>query len=136
MTYKAIPAASHNWSHSFVGLMNMMDGGTVFVFHSFKDWLRKNRENIIIDWIPEQEPQNAAKFNKEMHRGIENYRSNINDFMIRQGVEIEAIAELRTEFICGKTGFEVFACVKDDRGKTHRQKVELYREAAGKWKND
>ncbi len=51
MKFKKLPSMSHNFSHSFVSLMNYVDDG--YVFEDLFDLAKENEGKVVsIQWIP------------------------------------------------------------------------------------
>ncbi len=135
MSYKQIAAASHNWTASFMSSSSYIEAGRTFIAAEFSDWMRKHKRDVIIEWIPENNPEDYDLFNQNMKSGVQIYREALPDHLHRQNIEPQKIQSLRTELICKKDRFVIFAYAKDDKGKEHRQEIPPYREKAVKWRD-
>ena len=114
---------SHNFTHSFVSLMNYVDDGYVYE-DVFKIAKEREGEVVSVQWVPNIEYE-VGEFNARIVKSIKLNQDWLPKHFERHNVEPAMISEMRTDVVY-KTGvFKVIAYLKDCRGKEYESNVEL-----------
>lgn len=114
MKYKNINAAIHNLGHSFMSLMNYVDGG--YVSDEMAEIHRK-KVDMTIDWISREfDPESEAT--ERIRKSIEHYANSLEADFSALNVELARLNSLRLCWPAAKA--RVFMEAKDDRGKDYR----------------
>ena len=113
MKYKNIHSAIHNLGHSFLSLMNYVDGGYI-IDELFN--IRSRGFDIEIDWlnntfIPEEELTSKIK------KSMAYYSENLTRNMQSQNVDLNRINALKLHW---PAKGRKYMWAKDDRGKEYR----------------
>ena len=88
MKYSVLKSVAHNFSHSFVSLMNYVDDG--YVIDDLRQLARRvNGERISIHWLPDSKPQ--APLPERVLKSIANYKAGLPRHVRASGADIEAI---------------------------------------------
>ncbi len=113
MKYKNIHSAIHNLGHSFLSLMNYVDGKYVIdeLVH-----IRSKGVDIVIDWlnnifIPGEELTPRIK------KSMTYYSENLEKSMHSQSVDLNRIKVLKLHWPCNG---RKYMWAKDDRGKEYK----------------
>ena len=117
MKYSVLKSVAHNFSHSFVSLMNYVDDG--YVIDDLRQLARQaNGERISIHWIPDSQCQSPLP--QRVLKSIANYKAWLPEHINNSGANIEAIREFRTDiFLKPNKQIAVEAYLLDDRGKEY-----------------
>lgn len=123
MKYKLLPSMSHNFSHSFVSLMNYVDDGYVYedVFEIAK---KSAGETVSIQWVPKKEYE-IGVFNSRIVKSIKLNQDWLPKHFERHNVLESMVSEMRTEVVFNNGQFSVSAYLKDSRGKIYKSNVQL-----------
>ena len=113
---------AHNFTHSFVSLMNYVDDG--YIIDDLRDLARKGEgSRISIQWIPEQR-YSWFSLNKRIRKSIKYYQHWLPKHMKNHGVPASAVRELRTDvFLTSRRQIRVESYVRDSRGREYVQYV-------------
>lgn len=119
--YKVLKSLAHNFSHSFVSLMNYVDDG--YVIDDLRELVRKNADHrITIDWIPGE--QMSKEFNGRIREGIKAYRASLFRSIYQAGAVVSSIKEFRTDIYLQRTyQMAVEGVLVDDRGRKYTATV-------------
>ena len=113
---------SHNFTHSFVSLMNYVNGG--YVIDDLKNMARKAKgETIAIDWLSE-EGDYLPFFTDRVIESISNSKEYLPKHMAKHQVSIEMVSEMRTDIYIKNNKILVNAYLKDIHGKEYLNNVE------------
>jgi len=109
---------SHNFSHSFVSLMNYVGDG--YVVDDLIIMARKSEgEPISIQWIPRKSYE-SSKFSNRVRKSIAINQDWLPKHLESHGVAESIIAEMRTDiFRTSSHQIRVRAYLKDNRGKEY-----------------
>ena len=121
MKYRDLKSIAHNFTHSFVSLMNYVDEGYVI-----DDLLRvardANGERVSIQWIPDSPPPSSLP--PRVLKSIAHRKTWLPSHVANSGADIAAIREFRTDiYLKPNKQIAVEAYLVDDRGKEHIAKV-------------
>ena len=113
MKYKNIYSVIHNLGHSFLSLMNYVDG--IYVIDDLSD-INSKGHDIEIDWFneiftPEQEATPA------IITSINQYVANLKNHLHSQNVDVDRLTSLK--LFCPARGSRSI-CAEDDRGKIYK----------------
>ena len=124
MKFKLLKSMSHNFSHSFVSLMNYVDDG--YVIDDLREMAKRARgETVSIIWFPKKRNIFPA-FNKRVRKSITLSRKWLPNHMKNHEVDESMISEMRTDIYMAKNNqIYVKAYIKDIRGKEHIKGVQL-----------
>jgi len=111
--YKNIYSAIHNFGHSFLSLMNYVDG--VYIIDDLSDIMKKGHD-IEIDWLnkiftPKQETTTAIR------KSIDYYCANLKRHLQSENVDSDRLQNLK--LYCPARGRK-YMWAKDDRGKDYK----------------
>jgi hypothetical protein len=121
MKYKNIKAMSHNWSHSFVGGVNYVDGD--FIFNDLKNLMMKHPEKTLhVFWIP-SDKIDLSFLTPRIKKSIGYYLENLDAHLQNHQIDKAMLEELRTDISLDKFGLYTEAYAKDNRGKEYKQHV-------------
>jgi hypothetical protein len=113
MKYKNIPAAIHNFGHSFLSLMNYVNGN--YVIDDIDDIISKGYD-IKIDWLNNTfHPQ--QQLTSRLSKSIKYYSSHLKKHLQSHSVEIEHIVEINLYY---PANGRKYMWAVDDRGKEYR----------------
>ena len=113
MKYKNIYSAIHNFGHSFLSLMNYVDG--VYVADQLWD-MRSNEVDITIDWLLATfSPVDQAT--PEILKSIQQYASTLEKHLQSHNIDPAKITDLKL-IIPSKRKIHMLA--RDDRGKEYK----------------
>jgi len=121
MKYRILNSVAHNFTHSFVSLMNYVDDGYVI-----DDLLQVARDanggRISIQWIPDSPPPSSLP--PRVLKSIAHRKTWLPSHVASSGAHIAAIREFRTDiYLKSNKQIAVEAYLVDDRGKEHIAKV-------------
>ena len=122
MKYKAITGMAHNFSHSFVSLMNYdMEHG--YLIDLLPPVVRDAPERTLsIEWLPDP-PVISSPVPLPVKKSIRNYRSWLPKHLDHHRIPITALRSFKTVFSFGRLGLLARVEVVDDRGKIHTKSV-------------
>ncbi|MCU7959064.1 MAG: hypothetical protein KZQ58_03500 [gamma proteobacterium symbiont of Bathyaustriella thionipta] len=122
MKFKSIKPMAHNFSHSFVSLMNDVDNG--FVMDDLKKLARKAKgRRISIQWVPAR-PYKWFELNKRIRKSIRIYQKWLPQHMQDHGVSPAMLKEMRTDiYLADNRQIRVESYVRDSRGREYVQDV-------------
>lgn len=122
MKYKNLKSMSHNFSHSFVSLMNYVDDG--YVVDDLIVMAREAKgEPISVQWIPKKSYE-SSKFSNRVRKSIAINQDWLPKHLASHGVDESIIAEMRTDiFRTPSHQIWVKAYLKDNRGKEYEADV-------------
>ena len=84
---------AHNFTHSFVSLMNYVDDD--YVFEDLKKLAREaNGEHVVIQWIPEK-TYTWFSLTKRVRKGVQFYRNWLPKHLKSHNIDRDAIKEFR-----------------------------------------
>jgi hypothetical protein len=113
MKYKQIPAAIHNFGHSFTGSANYVDGG--YVMHDLVA-LHAQGQGIEIDWLTGQfSPANMTT--PRLEKSIRHFCDHLPKHLASHNIDTKAIVQLRFLWPAGQRKRMVAV---DDRGTEHK----------------
>ena len=113
---------SHNFTHSFVSLMNYVDDG--YVIDDLKNIARKSEGEIIrIEWLPKNNTV-LPIFTNRVKKSILNSIEWLPKHMEQHQVNEDMVSEMRTDICFKKNVFFINAYLKDIRGKEYENSVE------------
>jgi len=117
MKYRILNSVAHNFTHSFVSLMNYVDDGYVI-----DDLLQVARdakgERVSIQWIPDLPP--PLSLPPRVLKSIADRKTWLPSHVANSGADISAIREFRTDiYLKPNKQIAVQAYLVDDRGKEH-----------------
>ena len=117
MKYRILRSVAHNFSHSFVSLMNYVDDG--YVIDDLRQLARNaNGERVTIHWIPDSAPSLALP--ARVLKRIANHKVWLPSHVANSGADIAAIREFRTDiYLKPNKGIAVEAFLVDNRGKEY-----------------
>jgi len=111
--YKNIRSAIHNFGHSFVSLMNYVDG--VYVIDELFD-IRAQEHDIEIDWLKNTfAPE--SKVTPPIKKSMEYWRADLERHLASQQVEMNRLEALKLFYPARGRGY---MWAKDDRGKEYK----------------
>ncbi|GKW51353.1 hypothetical protein NCCP2140_04060 [Pseudoalteromonas sp. NCCP-2140] len=118
MKYKNFKPLIHNFTHSFVGGCNYVDGK--FIYEDlFELAQQKSGEKVIIQWIPRIEASNP-ELTKRVKESISFYQQWLPKLANSLGVSLDHLVEYQTEIYLTKTRqINIRAFGQDDRGKKY-----------------
>ena len=113
MKYKNISSAIHNFGHSFLSLMNYVEG--IYVVDELTD-IRVKGHDIEIDWLnktfaPEEEATKAIL------KALDMYCSDLNRHLHSQDVELDKLQTLK--LFCPARG-KKYMFARDDRDREYK----------------
>ena len=113
MKYKNIYSAIHNFGHSFLSLMNYVEGG--YVIDDLMDIVSKGCD-IEIDWLartftPQEEVTPRIK------KSMDYYVADLKRHMQSQDVDVDRILALKLHW---PAQGRKYMWARDDRGKTYK----------------
>lgn len=113
---------SHNFSHSFVSLMNYVDDG--YVIDDLIVMAREAKsEHISVQWIP-RKSYGSTNFSDRVRKSIAINQDWLPKHLASHGVDESMIAEMRTDIYCTPSHqVWVKAYLKDNRGKEYEAYV-------------
>ncbi len=119
--YKVLKALAHNFSHSFVSLMNYMDGN--YVIDELRELVhQKSDHRILVDWIPGN--NSDAELTPRIRKSVQSYRQSLIRDAHNLGVLLSSIKEFRTEiYLLKNRQMAVDGVIVDDRGRTYKAPV-------------
>lgn len=123
MKYKILGSVAHNFSHSFLSLMNYFDDG--YVIDDLLVAVRKaNGEHVSVQWVPDVPP--PAFLTRRVLKSITHYKLWLPKFVERSGADLAEIHEFRTDiFLKPNKQVAAEAHLVDDRGKKYVSKVKF-----------
>lgn len=115
--YKVLKAFAHNFSHSFVSLMNYVDDG--YVIDDLREIVKGLKtERLSIHWIPEVKQSDLL--NIRILKSIAHRKEGLPRHVSASGAEIKTITEFRTDvFLKNNKQIAVVGILTDDRGRTY-----------------
>ena len=114
---------SHNFTHSFVSLMNYVDDGYVYE-DIFKIAKKREGEVVSVQWMPKIGYE-VGEFNTRIVKSIKLNQDWLPKHFERHNVEEAMISEMRTDVVFKNGVFKVIAYLKDSRGKEYESNVQL-----------
>ncbi len=113
---------SHNFSHSFVSLMNYVDDD--YVINDLCKMARKSKGNRIqIQWLPSRFII-SWKYSLRVRKAIVSYQKYLNTHLENHGVVKGMIDEMRTDiYLRNNHQVWVEAYLRDSRGREYCQYV-------------
>jgi len=114
--YKNIRSAIHNFGHSFVSLMNYVDG--VYVSDLLFD-IRAKGHDVEIDWL-ENTFAPESEMTPTIRKSIDYWRGDVKRHLASQDVDIDRLRGLK--LICAARGIR-YMWALDDRGKEYRVRI-------------
>lgn len=107
---------AHNFTHSFVSLMNYVDDG--YVIDDLRELARKAEgERVSIVWLPKKS-YTWFKLTRRIRKSIPHHREWLRSHMSNHEIDESSIKELRTDvFMAKNRQIHIEAYVLDDRGK-------------------
>jgi len=117
MKYRILDSVAHNFTHSFVSLMNYVDDG--YVIDDLLQVAREaNGKRISIQWIPDLPPPEYLP--PRILKSIAHRKTWLPSHVASSGADLAAIKEFRTDiFMKPNHQIAVEAHLVDDRGKEH-----------------
>ena len=117
MKYGILKSVAHNFSHSFVSLMNYFDDG--YVIDDLLPIVRNAEDRrVTIHWIPDTPP--SPLLTQRILKSIAHYKSWLPSHVANSGADIASIREFKTEiFLKANQQIAVETHLVDDRGKEH-----------------
>ena len=115
--YKVLKSVAHNFSHSFVSLMNYVDDG--YVIDDLREVVRKNEENrVSISWIPDARQTDVLT--PRILKSVAYWKARLPDLVKASGSDIRAIREFSTEiFLKPNKQIAVEGHLTDSRGRVY-----------------
>ncbi|WP_017218711.1 hypothetical protein [Pseudoalteromonas sp. NJ631] len=118
MKYKNFKPLVHNFTHSFVGGCNYLDGK--FIFEDLFELAKQRKgSKVVIQWLPftkQQDPELSMR----VRSSIGFYLDWLPKMASSLGVELEKLTDYRTEvYITLPRTICVKAIAHDDRGKEY-----------------
>jgi len=123
MKFKLLSSMSHNFTHSFVSLMNYVDDGYVYE-DIFKIAKKREGEVVSVQWMPKIGYE-VGEFNTRIVKSIKLNQDWLPKHFERHNVEEAMISEMRTDVVFKNGVFKVIAYLKDSRGKEYESNVQL-----------
>ncbi|GLO63460.1 hypothetical protein MACH09_39680 [Vibrio sp. MACH09] len=122
MKYKLIKAMAHNFTHSFIGGCNYVDGA--FVFEDLYTLARLQPEKKLrISWLP-QRTEELFRLTPRVRKSLSYYRDWLPRHAASHNIELEHLVEFYTEvYMARNHQIYVKAITIDDRGKIIEQYV-------------
>ncbi|QUJ70466.1 hypothetical protein KDD30_20450 (plasmid) [Photobacterium sp. GJ3] len=122
MKYKLIKSMAHNFTHSFVGGCNYVDG--TFIIEDLYTLARLNRgKPVQISWIPVQ-TEELFRLTPRIRKSIGHYREWLPKHAASHNVTLECVKEFYLQVYMAKNHqVYVKAITVDDRGKRLEQYV-------------
>lgn len=121
MSYKRIGSLIHNWSHSFVSLMNYVDDDYV-IGELGKILLRDEVESVIIDPLNRTIEPSAARTSRIV-KSLGYYADALPEQMEGENVLPHELASFRLVITRPKGSMTFVAEATDDRGKEYSARV-------------
>ena len=123
MKYKVIPAAIHNFTHSFVSLMNYVDDQ--YVVEILRDVTAEAPERqVAIEWLPDP-PVTSVPMPPTVQKSLGYYRATLQKHMQSHGIPMAALRSFQTVLWHSGLGLRARAEAIDDRGVEHTKAVEV-----------
>ena len=111
--YKNIYSAIHNFGHSFLSLMNYVDGD--YVIDELSDIISRGYD-IEIDWLNNRfTPKHEAT--PRIIKSMDYYFANLKRHLQSQHVDVNRIKAMK---LCCPTRGRKYMWAKDDRGKEYK----------------
>jgi hypothetical protein len=119
--YKVIPAAIHNFTHSFISLMNYVDDQ--YVMDILRDVIAKAPEKqVAIEWLPDP-PVTSVPMPPTVQKSLGYYRATLPKHMQSHGIPMDALRSFQTVLYHSRLGLRARAEAVDDRGNEHKKAV-------------
>ncbi|ABK49827.1 conserved hypothetical protein [Shewanella sp. ANA-3] len=118
MKYKNFKPLVHNFTHSFVGGCNYLDGK--FIFEDLFELAEQRRgRKVVVQWLPFSEQQDP-ELSERVKSSIGFYLAWLPKMASSLGVELEKLTDYRTEvYVTLLRDICVKAIAHDDRGKEY-----------------
>jgi uncharacterized protein CbrC (UPF0167 family) len=121
--YKVIPAAAHNFTHSFVSLMNYVDDQ--YVIDILREIAADAPGNTVsIEWLPDP-PVASVPLPPTVQKSVGYYRARLAEHLQSHGVPMTALRSFQTVLWHTPLGLRARAEAVDDRGKHHTKQVNI-----------
>lgn len=115
MKYKRIPSFLHNFTDSFMSLVNYAGDG--YAADAVMDFLRETGcGKLEVRWLPSLEME-AGGLSENAESAIARYARWIPDLAASMGVDSARIADMRTVFSVFGKGIRADTSGRDDRGR-------------------
>jgi hypothetical protein len=119
--YKIIPGALHNFAHSFLSLMNYVDGE--YIIDVLLDVISAApNHTLTIDWLADP-PVSSVPLPRVVQKSVAYYRRWLPEHLEHHGIPITALRSLTTTVQGTRLGLSARAEAIDDRGKLHSGRV-------------
>lgn len=115
--YKVLKAFAHNFSHSFVSLMNYVDDG--YVIDDLRKIVRDCPDHrITVNWLPSAFA--SQKVTPRIEKSIQAYQNSIIRQVHQSGARLCSIREFRTDiYLLRNHQMAVDGVLTDNRGRTY-----------------
>ena len=121
MKYKNIKSMLHNFGHSFMSLMNYVDGE--YAIDLLAATLKERRQDRLEIHFPSQRIEPLADYSSRLRKSV-GYRADaLPGHMASHGVSLEALPEIVLVIFRDSTGMHCRVQATDDRGKTYDVRV-------------
>ncbi|NJN70110.1 MAG: hypothetical protein HC801_07440 [Nitrospira sp.] len=117
MKYKNIPSALHNFAHSFVSLVNYVDG--VYIRDVLTDELHKVPNHELLIYFPEGRIEPSVELPQSLKKSVQHFSNHYADHLSSQNVEPGSIQECRVLIYGDRLGMHCTILANDDRGKIY-----------------
>ena len=120
MKYKNIKSMLHNFGHSFMSLMNYVDGE--YAIDLLAATLKERRQDRLEIHFPSQriEPPPTSS---RLRKSVGFWADALPRHMASHGVSLEALPEIVLVIFRDSTGMQCRVQATDDRGKTYDVRV-------------
>ena len=121
MKYKNIDSMLHNFGHSFVSLMNYVDGE--YIIDELDKLARSVPGNEIRIDFSSGSISPEATYPERLHKSVQYWMDWLPKHMRSHNIEPSAIGPVSFRFRLVKLGHEVIVEATDDRGTSHKKFV-------------
>lgn len=118
MKYKHIDAMLHNFGHSFVSLMNYVDGE--YILDILPELALHSPEHEIDINFQNGEISPSGEYPEVLHQSVSYWQSWLPKHISNHHIEAERLSAIHVRYRLVKMGHEVIVSTTDDRGKEHK----------------
>ena len=118
MKYKHVASALHNFGHSFVSLMNYVEGE--YIDDILAKFAREAPRNEIRINFADGSVEPAMPVTLKLSKSIEYWREWLPKLLESQGVSAAAMGPVLIRYRLTRVGKEVIVEAADDRGVSHK----------------